>query len=133
MRQAILGQKGWPQAWRSPEPKPQYEAVNIGGEGHGLATAYYLAKEHGLRNIAVLEKGWIGGGNTGRNTTNVWSDYMFLKRVTLYDFSLKLYEKLGRNLPNHREGRDRSDRNARSDAQGWVEVGFDWSRPGLHP
>ena len=65
LRQALTGNTGWPEQWRSPEPKAAYDAVIVGGGGHGLATAYYLAKEHGMRNIAVLEKGWLGGGNTG--------------------------------------------------------------------
>ncbi len=98
LRQGLSGHKGWTQAWRSPEPKSQYDAVIIGGGGHGLATAYYLAHEHGMRNIAVLEKGWIGGGNTGRNTTNVRSDYMFPESAAMYNFALKLYETLGKDL-----------------------------------
>ncbi|MEO9824219.1 MAG: sarcosine oxidase subunit beta family protein [Paracoccaceae bacterium] len=96
--QGLSGHKGWQQAWRSPEPKSRYDAVIIGGGGHGLATAYYLAREHGLTNIAVLEKGWIGGGNTGRNTTNVRSDYMFPESAAMYDMALRLYETLGRDL-----------------------------------
>ncbi len=75
LRGALNGQKHWQPAWRDPEPKAHYDIIIIGGGGHGLATAYYLAKVHGLRNIAVLEKGWIGGGNTGRNTTIVRSNY----------------------------------------------------------
>lgn len=96
--QALSGHKGWPKAWRSPEPKSHYDAVVIGGGGHGLATAYYLAKEHDFKNVAVLEKGWIGGGNTGRNTTMFRSDYMFPESAAMYDFSLKLYEGLAREL-----------------------------------
>ena len=69
LRNAVGLGDGWQQAWRSPEPKSSYDVVIVGGGGHGLATAYYLAKNHGVRNIAVLEKGWLGGGNTGRNTT----------------------------------------------------------------
>ena len=76
MREALSGNRGWPEQWRSPEPKAAYDAVIVGGGGHGLATAYYLAKEHGLTNIAVVEKGWIGGGNTGRNTTIIRSNYL---------------------------------------------------------
>src|SRR5215218_9885606 len=74
--EAFNAHQGWGRQWRDPEPKPAYDAVIVGGGGHGLATAYYLAKEHGMRNIAVLEKGWIGGGNTGRNTTIIRSNYM---------------------------------------------------------
>ena len=96
--QGLTGHKGWQQAWRSPEPKPRYEAVIIGGGGHGLATAYYLAREYGMTNIALLEKGWLGGGNTGRNTTNVRSDYMFPESAAIYDMALRLYETLGKDL-----------------------------------
>ena len=96
--QGLTGHKGWQQAWRSPEPKPHYDAVIIGGGGHGLATAYYLAREFGMTNIALLEKGWLGGGNTGRNTTNVRSDYMFPESAAMYDMALRLYETLGKDL-----------------------------------
>lgn len=96
--QGLSGHKGWGKAWRSPEPKARYDAVIIGGGGHGLATAYYLAREHGMTNIAVLEKGWLGGGNTGRNTTNVRSDYMFPESAAVYDLALRLYERLGKDL-----------------------------------
>jgi len=98
LRQGVAGHRGWPAAWRAPEPKPRYEVVIIGGGGHGLATAYYLAREHGITDVAVLEKGWIGGGNTGRNTTNVRSDYMFPESARMYDLALRLYEGLGRDL-----------------------------------
>ena len=77
IRQGLAGHRGWPPAWRSAEPKPRYDAVIVGGGGHGLATAYYLAKNHGIRNVAVLEKGWLGGGNTGRNTTVIRSNYFY--------------------------------------------------------
>ena len=73
---ALSYHRNWQRAWRNPDPKPRYDAVIVGGGGHGLATAYYLAAEHGLRNIAVLEKGWIGGGNTGLNTTIIRSNYL---------------------------------------------------------
>ncbi len=75
-REALGGHTGWQRQWRDAAPKPAYDALIIGGGGHGLGTAYYLAKEHGLKNIAVLEKGWIGGGNTGRNTTIIRSNYL---------------------------------------------------------
>ncbi len=98
LRNAISHNRNWPQAWRSPAPKPAYDAIIVGGGGHGLATAYYLAKEHGLRNIAVLEKGWIGGGNTGRNTTIVRSNYLWTEAAQLYEKSLKLWEGLSAEL-----------------------------------
>src|SRR5271155_1109730 len=89
---------GWQKQWRKPEPKQNYEAIIVGGGGHGLGAAYYLAKEHGLTNIAVLEKGWIGGGNTGRNTTIIRSNYLFNESAALYDHSLKLWENLSQVL-----------------------------------
>lgn len=98
VRNAISHHENWQKAWRSPELKPQYDAVIVGGGGHGLATAYYLAKEHGYKNIAVLEAGWIGGGNTGRNTTIVRSNYLFPQSAEFYDFSLKLYENMSKEL-----------------------------------
>ena len=88
----MTGHKSWPRAWRDPAPKARYDIVIIGGGGHGLATAYNLAKRHGLRSIAVLEKSWIGGGNTGRNTTIVRSNYRLPQMQDLMEFSLKLWE-----------------------------------------
>ena len=88
----------WPLAWRSPAPKARYDAVIVGGGGHGLASAYYLAKEHGVTNVAVLEKGYLGGGNTGRNTTIVRSNYHLDANAHFYEFSLKLWEGLAREL-----------------------------------
>lgn len=97
-RHALSGHRRWPQAWRSPEPRADYDVIIVGGGGHGLATAYYLAKEHGIRRVAVLEKSWIGGGNTGRNTTIVRSNYLYPQSARLYDLSVRLYETLSREL-----------------------------------
>jgi sarcosine oxidase, subunit beta len=97
-RNAMTGHRNWPQQWRSPEPKPHYDAVIVGGGGHGLATAYYLAAEHGLRNIAVVEKGWLGGGNTGRNTTIIRSNYLQEESAALYEHALKLWVSLSQVL-----------------------------------
>jgi len=97
-RNAFNDHRDWPRQWRSAEPRPGYDVVIIGGGGHGLATAYYLAKEHGINNVAVLEKGWLGGGNTGRNTTIVRSNYLCDESAALYEFSLKLWEGLSRDL-----------------------------------
>jgi sarcosine oxidase subunit beta len=98
LRGSLSQHEAWPPAWRDTEPRGKYDAIIVGGGGHGLATAYYLAKNHGMANVAVLEKGWLGGGNTGRNTTIVRSNYFFPESARLYDFSLKLYEKLSREL-----------------------------------
>ena len=97
LREAMRGNTGWQRAWRDPEPKPAYDVIVIGA-GHGLATAYYLAKEHGITNVAVLEKGWLGGGNMGRNTTIIRSNYMFDPNTQFYEFSLKLWEGLSHDL-----------------------------------
>ncbi len=98
-REAIRGQSGWTEHWRSPDrPAPAYDAVIVGAGGHGLATAYYLAKQHGIRRVAVLEKGWLGGGNTGRNTTIIRSNYLMEESAALYDHAVKLWEGLSREL-----------------------------------
>ncbi|SKB72040.1 sarcosine oxidase subunit beta family protein [Sphingopyxis flava] len=98
LREGLSGHQGWKPAWRNGEPKKAYDAIIIGGGGHGLATAYYLAKLHGMRNIALLERAWIGGGNTGRNTTVIRSNYFFPESTQFYDFALSLYEGLSREL-----------------------------------
>lgn len=97
-RAALTGQRGWSPAWRDAEPARAYDVIIIGGGGHGLATAYYLARNHGIRNVAVLEKGYIGGGNTGRNTTIVRSNYMIGGNTDFYEWSMKLWEGLSRDL-----------------------------------
>ena len=96
--EGLFGNKGWQPAWRAPEPKPDYDVVIIGGGGHGLATAYYLAKNHGITNVAVLEKGYLGSGNIGRNTTVVRANYDMPGNSEFYSHSLKLWEGLESNL-----------------------------------
>ena len=97
-RNALSRHARWPVQWRSPEPKGAYDAVIVGGGGHGLGTAYYLAREHGLRNIAVVEKGWLGGGNTARNTTIIRSNYLWEESEAIYELSVKLWETLSDDL-----------------------------------
>ena len=97
-REGLRGQSGWKPVWRDPQPKAEYDALIIGGGGHGLATAYYLAKEHGLTNIAVLEKGYLGGGNVGRNTTIVRANYNLPGNSEFYSHSLRLWEGLEADL-----------------------------------
>ena len=96
--EAMRGHKGWEEQWTSPEPKKEYDVIIVGAGGHGLATAYYLASEHGITNIAVLEKGWLGGGNTGRNTTIIRSNYLYDESAGIYDHALKLWDGLSQEL-----------------------------------
>src|SRR5438270_5710047 len=95
---ALARHRGWTPAWRKAAPRPRYAVVIIGGGGHGLATAYYLAKEHGIRDVAVLERGPIGLGNTGRNTTIIRSNYLWDESARIYEYSLKLWEGLSAEL-----------------------------------
>jgi methylglutamate dehydrogenase subunit A len=95
---ALNGHRDWTPHWRNAAPKPAYDVIIIGGGGHGLATAYYLAKEHGITNVAVLEKGWIGGGNAGRNTTIIRSNYLLDGNIPFYEWSMKLWEGLEQDL-----------------------------------
>ncbi len=96
--QAMAGQTGWKPVWREPDPKPYYDALIVGGGGHGLATAYYLAREHGIRNVAVVERSWIGSGNVGRNTTIIRSNYLLPANTAFYEWSLKLWEGLEQDI-----------------------------------
>lgn len=98
IKEGLTGHKGWKPVWRDPEPKAEYDIIIIGGGGHGLSTAFYLAKEHGLKNIAVLEKGYLGGGNVGRNTTIVRANYFLPGNSEFYSHSLKLWEGLESEL-----------------------------------
>ncbi len=97
-REAFRFHSGWERAWRSPTPKAEYDVVIVGAGGHGLATAYYLAKNHGITNVAVLEKGWLGGGNTGRNTTIIRSNYLQDESAAIFELSRSLYEGLSQEL-----------------------------------
>jgi methylglutamate dehydrogenase subunit A len=98
MFEALRGHADWKPVWRELEPKSEYDVVIVGGGGHGLATSYYLAKEHGLSNVAVLEKSWIGSGNAGRNTTIIRSNYLLSANIRFYEWSMKLWEGLERDL-----------------------------------
>jgi sarcosine oxidase subunit beta len=98
VREALRGNSGWEKQWDSPTPRAQYDVIIVGAGGHGLATAYYLAKEHGITNVAVLEKGWLGGGNTGRNTTIIRSNYLYDESAGIYEHAVKLWEGLSQEL-----------------------------------
>ena len=98
LKESLRGHRGWAPAWRDPEPRPAYDFIVVGGGGHGLATAYYLAKNHGAHNVAVLEKGYIGGGNVGRNTTIIRSNYLMPGNIPFYEHSLKLWEGLEQDI-----------------------------------
>lgn len=98
VKNALSYHENWQRAWLNPKPKPHYDVIIVGGGGHGLATAYYLAKEHGINNVAVIEKGYLGGGNTARNTTIVRSNYLWDESAGLYEHSLKLWEGLSQEL-----------------------------------
>jgi sarcosine oxidase subunit beta len=98
LKQAFGGHRGWQPQWRRATPQPSYDAIIVGGGGHGLGTAYYLASEHGLNRVAVLEKGWIGSGNTGRNTTVIRSNYLFDESARLYDHAVKMWRDLSQVL-----------------------------------
>ena len=95
---ALSGHQDWPEQWPDAAPKPAYDAIIVGGGGHGLGAAYYLAKKYGITNVAVLEKGWIGGGNTGRNTTIIRSNYLYDESAHLYDHAVKLWDGLSQEL-----------------------------------
>ncbi|MEM8699875.1 MAG: FAD-dependent oxidoreductase, partial [Pseudomonadota bacterium] len=98
IRGGLTGQRHWREVWGRPDPKDRYDVIIVGGGGHGLATAYYLAKNHGITRVAVIEKGWLGGGNAGRNTTIVRSNYMMPGNTEFYEHSLKLWENLSHEL-----------------------------------
>jgi sarcosine oxidase subunit beta len=95
---ALGGHQDWPEQWPDAAPKPAYDAIIVGGGGHGLGAAYYLAKKYGITNVAVLEKGWVGGGNTGRNTTIIRSNYLYDESAHLYDHAVKLWDGLSQEL-----------------------------------
>ena len=96
--ETFRGHRGWKPVWREPEPKAEYDIVIVGAGGHGLGAAFYLAAEHGLTNVAVIDRGWLGGGNTGRNTTIIRSNYLYDESAMLYEHAMKLWEGLSQEL-----------------------------------
>ena len=98
LKNALTGNKNWTEQWPDSQPKAEYDVVVVGAGGHGLGAAYYLAKEHGITNVAVIDKGWLGGGNTGRNTTIIRSNYLYDESSGLYDHAVDLWEGLSQEL-----------------------------------
>lgn len=98
LKNALSGHKNWPEQWPDKQPRAEYDVIIVGAGGHGLGAAYYLAKEHGITNVAVIEKGWLGGGNTGRNTTIIRSNYLYDESARLFDHALDLWEDLSTEL-----------------------------------
>jgi sarcosine oxidase, subunit beta len=121
-RNALSSHRNWPRAWRSPAPRRRYAAIIVGGGGHGLATAYYLAREHGIRDVAVLERGLIGLGNSGRNTTIVRSNYLWDASAHLYEHSLKIWEQLSQDINYNVMFSQRGVLNLAHDAHGLREL-----------
>ena len=98
LKHSLTGHKNWPEQWPEAQPRAEYDVVIVGAGGHGLGAAYYLAKQHGITNVAVIDKGWLGGGNTGRNTTIIRSNYLYDESARLYDHSVDLWEDLSQEL-----------------------------------
>ncbi len=118
LKQALSGHHGWPRTWRAAQPQPSYEAVVVGGGGHGLATAWHLVRDEGLRRVAVLERGWLGGGNTGRNTTVIRSNYLREPGIRFQDENLRLWEDLSQRL----------DFNLMVSQRGQIEIIQTWAK-----